>query len=327
MNSQSGSNEHQFGIGSVAKMTGLTDHTIRVWERRYGAVVAERAANGRRMYSAADVEKLGLLKRLTDEGFSIGQIAGDTIGELRERAQSIDSIVRAPLPESIGVAVLGEFLPNQFAAHERDLAPMNLLVADSNLDRCIADMRRLNIDVVVVESPVLDSAVTSQLLDLMEQADAARGVLVYSFGRARDIDLARDSRIHVLRAPVNVEEVRAAVMRAYAPSSPAPPANESQSDTRESQWDFSGPVAPRRFNNLQLATLARASTSIDCECPHHLAQLVGDLSAFEVYSANCANRDEEDAALHQYLHQTTAEARALIEAALERVAKAEGIEY
>ena len=73
--------------------------------------------------------------------------------------------------------------------------------------------------------------------------------------------------------------------------------------------------------------LARASTAIDCECPHHLAQLVGDLTAFEVYSANCANRDDEDAALHRYLHQTTAQARALIEVALERVADAEGIEY
>ena len=60
---------------------------------------------------------------------------------------------------------------------------------------------------------------------------------------------------------------------------------------------------------------------------HHLAQLVGDLTAFEIYSASCANRDEEDAALHRYLHHTTARARALIEEALERVATAEGIEY
>ena len=327
MNSQSSSNENHYGIGAVAKLTGLTDHTIRVWERRYGAVVAQRAPNGRRMYSPTDVEKLGLLKRLTEQGLSIGQIAGDSIPELRERAQSLDEIVSAPLPDRIAVAVLGDFLPNQFATDQRDLAPLDVLVADSNRDRFVADLRRQDIDVVVVESPVLDSSVSSQLLDLMQQANAARGVLVYSFGRARDVDLARDSRIHVLRSPVNVDEVRAAVMRAYAPSAPARPAIEPRADMSASDWDFSGPIAPRRFNNVQLATLARASTSIDCECPHHLAQLVGDLSAFEVYSANCANRDEEDAALHRYLHQTTAQARALIEAALERVARAEGIEY
>ena len=327
MNSQSRSSEKHYGIGTVAKLTGLTDHTIRVWERRYGAIVAERAPNGRRMYTPADVEKLGLLKRLTEQGLSIGQIAGDSIEELRERAQSLDEFATAPLPDRIGVAVLGDFLPNQLSMHTRDLAPVDVVVSDSNRDRFVADLRHQEVDVIVVESPVLDSNVSTHLLELMQQTNAGRAVLIYSFGRARDIDLARDSRIHVLRAPVNVDEVRAAVMRAYAPNAPARPLDEPPADAPASEWDTSEPVAPRRFSNLQLATLARASTSIDCECPHHLAQLVGDLSAFEVYSANCANRDEEDAALHRYLHQTTAQARALIEAALERVAKAEGIEY
>jgi DNA-binding transcriptional MerR regulator len=57
-----------YGIGAVAKLTGLTDHTIRVWERRYAAVVTTRAPNGRRQYTESDVEKLGLLKSLTDRG-------------------------------------------------------------------------------------------------------------------------------------------------------------------------------------------------------------------------------------------------------------------
>ena len=326
MKPESNSEEHRYGIGAVAKLTGLTDHTIRVWERRYSAVLAQRAPNGRRMYSPADVEKLALLKRLTEQGLSIGQIAGDDIEALRERAQSLDEFVSTPLPDNIAVAVLGDFLPNLLSMHERDLAPVNVVVSDSNRDRFVADLHRQDVDVLVFESPVLDGSVSAQLLDLMQQAGAARGVLVYSFGRARDVDLAKDARIHVLRSPVNVDEVRAAVMRAYTPGATARrPARPE--DPRASSWNFSGPVAPRRFNNQQLATLARASTSIDCECPHHLAQLVGDLSAFEVYSANCANRDEEDAALHRYLHRTTAHARALIEEALERVAKAEGIEY
>ena len=41
--------------------------------------------------------------------------------------------------------------------------------------------------------------------------------------------------------------------------------------------------------------------------------------------SQCANRDADDAALHHYLHQTTAEARQLIESALEKVIAAEGI--
>ena len=75
------SHEELYGIGAVAKLTGLTDHTIRVWERRYGAVVARRAANRRREYTETDVEKLRLLKRLTDEGIAISQIANLTPGK------------------------------------------------------------------------------------------------------------------------------------------------------------------------------------------------------------------------------------------------------
>jgi DNA-binding transcriptional MerR regulator len=319
--------EELYGIGAVAKLTGLTDHTIRVWERRYAAVVAQRASNGRRVYKPADVEKLGLLKRLTDQGLSIGQIADYTVDELRARTQSLNEMVSAPVPDHIGVAMLGEFLPNQFAAHLHDVAPVEVLVADNTRDRFIADFAGHSIDVIVLESPVLDRDVAAQLLEYMEQSGASRGVIVYSFGRIRDINAARDQRIVVLRSPVDVDEVRAAVLRAYTPAAPARPKNVQSRDASVETWDFIGPSTSRRFSNLQLTNLIKASTAIDCECPHHLAQLVGDLTAFEVYSANCANRDEDDAALHRYLHQTTAQARALIEVALARVADAEGIEY
>ena len=327
MTGKTESNEHRYGIGAVAKLTGLTDHTIRVWERRYAAVVAQRAPNGRRVYAPEDVEKLGLLKRLTDQGLSIGQIAADSIDSLRERVQGISEIASTPPPDRIGVAILGDFLPGHLAIHDRDIAPLVIAVADDNRDTFVADLTRHPIDVVVLESPVLDDSTTKQLRDYMDRAGAVRGVLVYSFGRTRDVDLARDARITVLRSPVNVDEIRAAVIRAYAPAATSPPRTVPESEPGEANWRFSGPVAPRRFNTQQLMRLARASTAIDCECPHHLAQLVGDLTAFEIYSAQCANRDEDDAALHRYLHQTTAQARALIEAALERVAQVEGIEY
>ena len=314
-----------FGIGAVSKITGLSDHTIRVWERRYSAVVAQRAENGRRVYTPEDVEKLGLLKKLTDEGLAIGHIADNDLEELRERLRDIDVLVAAPVPRQIDAAILGEFLPTQFGAHGDEIAPVRVPVASQNRDQFVADIKRQHIDVVILESPVLDTEVSSQLLAYMDEAGAARGVIVYSFGRDRDIESVRSSRIVALRAPVSVDELRAAIIRAYTP--PPAPRAEPASDSTGTDWTFSGPVPPRRFSSGQLASLARASTAIDCECPHHLAQLVADLTAFEVYSAQCENRGDEDAALHHYLHQVTAQARALIEEALERVARAEGIDY
>ena len=328
MTTEKQAGQQRYGIGAVAKLTGLTDHTIRVWERRYAAVVAGRAANGRREYTAADVEKLGLLKRVTDAGISISRVAGDSVEELRQRAASMSELAQAPVTGTIRTAVLGEYLASRLLSSDRDPTPLDLVVVDSDPDRFAADLDRHTPDVVVMESPVLDSGATGQLEVLMQRSGARGGVIVFSFGATRDIAHARSAGIVVLRAPIDAEQLRAGVLQSVAPdtlrsTAPAP----QRTAECAGEWQFSGQVAPRRFTQQQLARLASASTAIDCECPHHLAELVRDLSAFEIYSAQCANRDDEDAALHRYLHQTTAEARSLIEVALERVAKAEGLEY
>ncbi len=70
-------------IKLVARQTGLSVHTIRVWEKRYGAVRPVRATNNRRLYSDEDIERLKLLRQATLAGHSIGQIARATLPELR----------------------------------------------------------------------------------------------------------------------------------------------------------------------------------------------------------------------------------------------------
>ncbi|HSH37156.1 MAG TPA: MerR family transcriptional regulator, partial [Chthoniobacterales bacterium] len=62
-------------IKLVARQTGLSVHTIRVWEKRHGAVRPVRAANNRRLYSEQDIERLKLLRQATIAGHTIGQIA------------------------------------------------------------------------------------------------------------------------------------------------------------------------------------------------------------------------------------------------------------
>ena len=318
----------RYGIGAVARLTGLTDHTIRVWERRYNAVIAERAPNGRREYSPADVEKLGLLKRLTDAGIGISRIANDSIEDLRARAEDMSGFADLTRPERVGVAVLGDHLPDMLHSHDAELAPVEVLVADSSRERFLADLQRQAPDVVLIEAPVLDSSTIERFGDLQKSSGARGGVIVYNFAAAQDVERARRNGFVVVRGPADVDESRAAIIRAASAdlATPARPPQASETGTI-GDWQFSGPIAPRHFSQQQLAKLASASTAIDCECPHHLAHLVTDLSAFEIYSAGCANRNDDDAALHRYLHQTTAQARALIEIALKRVADAEGLEY
>lgn len=78
--------EHRHSMKLVTRRTGLTPHVIRVWERRYGAVAPARTGTNRRRYADAEVERLELLKRLTDAGHSIGTIATLPTEKLRELA-------------------------------------------------------------------------------------------------------------------------------------------------------------------------------------------------------------------------------------------------
>lgn len=59
----------------VSRLTGLTADTIRVWERRYGAVAPDRTEGNKRRYSGGQVRRLVLLRRATELGHSIGQVA------------------------------------------------------------------------------------------------------------------------------------------------------------------------------------------------------------------------------------------------------------
>jgi len=79
------------------------------------------------------------------------------------------------------------------------------------------------------------------------------------------------------------------------------------------------------ISNKQLSEFAKLSNTIKCECLKHISDLLRDLVAFEIYSAECENENTEDAALHSYLHATTAQARSMLEEALTHLIRVEGI--
>lgn len=74
-------------IGVVAERTGLSNHVLRAWERRYGVVHPSRAPGGRRLYSDADVERLVLLSSATHAGRSVASVAELPSDELRKLVQ------------------------------------------------------------------------------------------------------------------------------------------------------------------------------------------------------------------------------------------------
>jgi DNA-binding transcriptional MerR regulator/methylmalonyl-CoA mutase cobalamin-binding subunit len=77
---------HQ-AIKVVARRTGLSAHVIRIWEKRYGAVAPERTGTNRRLYSDEQIERLSLLRDVTQNGHSIGHVAKLPTEKLLELAK------------------------------------------------------------------------------------------------------------------------------------------------------------------------------------------------------------------------------------------------
>lgn len=75
-----------FNISIVERETGLSKDVLRVWERRYGFPQPERDQHGERLYTAAQVEQLRLIKRLMDQGHRPGKLIGKTDEELNSLA-------------------------------------------------------------------------------------------------------------------------------------------------------------------------------------------------------------------------------------------------
>jgi len=75
--------EKTYPVGDAARLTGLTPERLRAWESRYGAVRPRRSEGGTRLYSAADLERLRLLRAAADSGRRIGRVAGLDLEALR----------------------------------------------------------------------------------------------------------------------------------------------------------------------------------------------------------------------------------------------------
>lgn len=89
-----------FGIRAVSRLTGLSPHLLRAWERRYGIVTPHRTASGRRIYSSDDVERLRQVKAALDAGFSIGEVARTAphaLGRFLEAGRGQDQADEPPM--------------------------------------------------------------------------------------------------------------------------------------------------------------------------------------------------------------------------------------
>lgn len=97
--SKSDSGAPTYPLRTAARLTGLSPELLRAWERRHRVVEPRRTPGGTRRYSAADLERLRLVKAAVDGGQRIGQVARLDATELRRRSVAAELPVAERLHE------------------------------------------------------------------------------------------------------------------------------------------------------------------------------------------------------------------------------------
>lgn len=99
--------EAEYPINAVSKLTGVSCHALRVWERRYGFPVPRRSASGHRRYG---IEQVAVLKKLSELSRG-GQSIGELIARMRSGRITVDvTLARAALAPAAGNGGIGDFM-------------------------------------------------------------------------------------------------------------------------------------------------------------------------------------------------------------------------
>lgn len=132
-------NSIKYPIKAVANLTGLSIHVIRAWEKRYNAVVPRRTDTNRRLYSHQDVEKLKLLSRASEMGYSIGNIASYNIDDLEKIVGENKNSVSSPNIQS--KEIIPEDKDHEYLKRCIDaIINLNVQELEKELYRALVDM-------------------------------------------------------------------------------------------------------------------------------------------------------------------------------------------
>ena len=308
-----------YRIGTVSRITGVDTHTLRAWERRYGALRPTRTDRGTRLYDDDQVHRVRLLKAAVDAGDPIRQVATLDDVALRARVTFLTGFDDAPKDGPVRVAAVGESLARPFDASPTE---SGLRLVEAAPGAQLLRSHPGELDAVLVHLTDLGAAPAEAVEKLRERLPRATLCVLYEFAPQRVLGALDRSGATLLRGPLGAAELRRAVRSAaVAPAPPEVPTEGIDGD----HWGALPVPPPRAYTDTQLERLRNLRSSLSCECPNHLAAIVEGLLAFERYSAACANETVADARLHARLADGTGKARALMESLLGEVIRHDGL--
>lgn len=298
-----------YGIGTVARLTGLKPDTLRVWERRYGLGASHKSATGRRQYTQSDLEHLQLVAALVNDGARIGEIASSERKTLemllRQRGIQRGKGLGEAKPKAVFIGVaLCEWLDK----HQGCISNVDARLARCDLEAIDdAALEAVENDgVLIVECQSLGSAQVERLKALT----AGRVIVTYKFANQRWVEELESAGVTTMQFPPESGKL------AFEISLGLTAVDVAAGETN--LGEIVG-IKPRQFGTTELAAAANLVSTLDCECPRHLSELISALASFEEYSTSCSIDNWKDAATHARIYAFTGQARHLMEKALQAV--------
>ena len=300
-----------YGIGTVARLTGLKSDTLRVWERRYGLGASYKSATGRRQYTQSDLDHLQLVSALVKQGVRIGEIAASdrkTLEVLLEQQNQAGTSKSLP-PSKPRVVFVGAELCRWIDGHQGCISGVSALLARMPVDDAIALVdAEQSADLLVAHCPSLTLQQIRGVEAVAARLGARRTIVLYQFANEQWLAELERNGHSALQYPVEPSRLAFEMGRVQV-----------EKETTEGIGNLSDlmPAKPRMFSDQELLLAAEEKIVLDCECPRHLSELIRSLNDFEAYSSACSVENWKDAAIHASIYAYTCQARHLMEKALQ----------
>lgn len=230
----------------------------------------------------------------------------------------------------VKIALLGEQYAAQLRENPSALEGLEVAYCGPEVSALREKVVPGTLDALVLDLGAMSDAPDEEVRSLIETCGAELVMVTYTFTRRYLLRALQREGLRVFQAPLSLSILRAhlsalmvrAVLGDGRPASNARPPSVAVVRPAEvlqaasERLQRTAPAPARRFDGQQLGRLMEVASTVQCECPNQLAQLVNALNGFEDYSRSCANRDDADARMHAYLSLKTGEARAVLEEAL-----------
>jgi len=328
-----------FEISAVSRLTGISAHTLRIWERRYGLICPDRSDSKRRRYTRDNIRHLTLVKTLIDSGDAIGAIAQLSVQQLEAR---LEETTNASSKETTAFPS-PKLLPYQLAACATTIAPaiaeidanfgeLEVVAKASSLEELEKLLQPNSIDLVIIEQATLFKECVEKIEQFVDRLQARSCIVVYQFAQPQGLDRfdRAGTKLCAIKSPVTSHDLQRNCMVQIEKAGISERRKRHLSSGRHAtvtNLDDDSPIHPPVFTLEQLTKISQITSAINCNCPQHLVTLLTNLRNFETYSSQCKSRDAADAEVHDRLHRSTAHARHELEVALLHLLEAEGIEY